>query len=347
MTSYERVKAALNHQQADRVPVAPILCGVNRNLIGCSYPKWSTDAKANADSYLKAAELYDIDCLIALTDLSVECTAWGQSIIYPENEAAHPDRNNLVIQDIDDYAKIKKVDYRNSERMMMQLEVCRRLVAEKKGDKAIIGFVFGPLGTLSMLRNQQEMYMDLYDDPDAVKEATWQVALTLADYVAAMCDTGVDAIMWDTLFSSGSIMRKDMWMEMEGDAMKMLSQVVRDHGCLNMLHNCGLKPYFDAQIEVTDADAISFLYPPDDCKDYAETKEKYGRERVLIGSVSPSNAVIGTDQEWDQQCRDQIDAMAQGGGFILSTGCEYPANASLDRAQRMIDIAKTYGSYNR
>ena len=38
-------------------------------------------------------------------------------------------------------------------------------------------------------------------------------------------------------------------------------------------------------------------------------------------------------------------AMAKGGGFMLATGCEYPANASFDRAQRMIDIAKTYGKY--
>ena len=93
--------------------------------------------------------------------------------------------------------------------------------------------------------------------------------------------------------------------------------------------------------------AISFLYPPDDCADFAECKQKYGDKVTLIGAVTPASAVIGTDEEWDKQCRDQIDAMAKGGGFMLATGCEYPANASFDRAQRMIDIARTYGAYQK
>ena len=68
---------------------------------------------------------------------------------------------------------------------------------------------------------------------------------------------------------------------------------------------------------------------------------------TLIGCVTPADAVLGTDEQWDGQCRSQIDAMAAGGGFILATGCEYPANAGLERAQRMIDIAKTYGVYGK
>jgi len=187
--------------------------------------------------------------------------------------------------------------------------------------------------------------MDIYDDPDAVKEAARQINETLKEYVAALCDTGVSAIMFDTLFASGSVMSKSMWTEMEGGLAKELAEVVRQKNCLNMVHNCGQRIYFDAQIEAIEPAAISFLYPPDDCKDFYECKEKYGDKVALIGCVTPTNAVFGTDEEWDAQCRNQIDAMAKGGGFMLATGCEYPANASFDRAQRMIEIAKTYGKY--
>ncbi len=347
MNSVERVTAVLNRQTPDRVPVYPILCGINRKLVGADYPTWSTDAEVCAAGFLKTAEEFDIDCVVTLIDLSVECDAWGQKIIYPETEAAHPDHSNMVIQEIEDYEKIQKVDYRQSKRMMMHIDVIKRLAAELKGKKPIVAFVFGPLGTLSMLRNQQDMYMDLYDDPDAVKEACWHVAETLADYVGALCDAGADAIMWDTLFASGSIMSKAMWKEMEAEQMSMLAKVVRDHDCINMIHNCGQKVYFDVQIEAVQPTAISFLYPPDDCKDFAECKEKYGDKVALIGAVTPANAVIGTDEEWDKQCTDQIDAMGKGGGFMLATGCEYPANASFDRAKRMIEIAKTYGKYDK
>jgi uroporphyrinogen decarboxylase len=275
----------------------------------------------------------------------VECDAWGQKLIFPENEAAHPDYSDSVIKDIAGYSKIKKVDYRTSKRMMMHIDVCRRLVRELKGRKPIVAFVFGPLGVLSMLRNQQEMYMDIYDDPEAVLAATKEITETLKEYVAALCDTGVDAVMFDTLFASGSIMSKKMWAEMEGGFIRELAEIVRQKNCLNMIHNCGRNIYFDVQIEAVQPAAISFLYPPDDCKNFAECKTKYGDITTLIGCVTPASAVIGTDEEWDKQCRDQIDALAKGGGFMLATGCEYPANASFDRAQRMIDIAKTYGKY--
>lgn len=239
------------------------------------------------------------------------------------------------------------MDYRQSERMMMHIDVCRRLVAAKGGELPIVAFVFGPLGTLSMLRNQQDMYMDLYDDPEAVKTAVNAVTETLAEYTAALCDTGVNAIMWDTLFASGSIMSKEMWCEMEAGPMKRLAQVVRDHGAMNMIHNCGQKVYFDVQIEAVQPVAISFLYPPDDCESFADCKAKYGDKVSLIGCVTPASAFIGTDEEWDKECTSQIDTMARGGGFMLATGCEYPANASFDRARRMVDIAKTYGVYQK
>ena len=347
MKPIERVTAALQHKEPDRVPVYPILSGVTRKLIGATYEKWSTDAETCADALIKAQEKFDLDCIVTLIDLSLEADAWNLATIFPSNDAAHPDYSNPVIKDIDEYSKIKKVDYKTSKRMMMHIDVCKRLVKELKGEKPIVAFVFGPLGTLSMLRNQQDLYMDLYDDPDAVKSAVREINETLKEYVSAIIDTGVDAIMLDTLFSSGSIMSKDMWMNTEGVFVKELAEVIRSKGSNVMIHNCGTNIYFDVQIRTMKPIAISFLFPPDDCKDFAETKQKYGIQTTLIGCVAPANAMIGSDEEWDAQCRDQIDQMAKGGGFILATGCEYPANASFDRARRMIDIAKTYGKYEK
>ena len=347
MNSYERIMAALSHKEADRVPVYPILSGVTRNLTGVTYQQWSTDAKLCADAYLRAAREFDIDCVVTLIDLSVECDAWGAKIKYPENEAAHPDYTDCVIKSIDDYKNIKKVDYRSSKRMMMHIDVCKRIVKELKGEKPVIAFVFGPLGVLSMLRNQQDLYMDLYDDPDAVKSAVQQINETLKEYIAALIDSGVDAIMMDTLFSSGSIMSKEMWLNTEGVFVKELGELIRSKNSHVMIHNCGTNIYFDVQIQMLKPAAISFLYPPDDCKDFVQCKQKYGKQTTLIGCVTPANAVIGSDEEWDAQCKEQIDQMAKGGGFILATGCEYPANASFDRARRMIDIAKTYGRYEK
>lgn len=345
MNAFERMMAALSHMEADRVPVYPILAGATRTLVGADYRTWATDAKVCAEAYKRAVERFDLDCVLTLIDLSVECEAWGQKLIYPENEAAHPDYAHPVVCEPEDYEKIRYIDYRTGTRMMMHLDVVKRLAETFKGKVPIISFVFGPLGTLSMLRNQQELYIDLYDEPEAVKQAVQNVAHTLSDYAGALCDAGADAIMWDTLFASGSVMSKDMWNAFEREPMQMLSENVRRHGCMNMIHNCGQNIYFDVQIDAIQPSAISFLYPPDDCATFSECKQKYGDKVTLIGCVPPTNAAFGTDREWDKLCFEQIDTMAKGGGFVLATGCEYPANADLLRAERMIEIAKSYGAY--
>lgn len=347
MNSMERVVTALQHKEPDRVPVYPIISGASRRLIDANYKDWSTNADLCSKALLKAREEFDLDCIVTLIDLSIECTAWGQELIYPLDEAAHPDYSNSLIKDIEDYALIQKVDYSQCERMMMHIETCKKLATAANGEFPVIAFVFGPLGTLSMLRNQEDMYMDLYDDPAAVKIAASEINETLKDYCRALMKTGINGIMFDTLFASGSIMSKSMWLEMEGDLVKELAHVTREEGGLVMIHNCGQRIYFDAQIEKMNPVAISFLYPSDDCKNFEEVKVKYGNTVTLIGCVTPASAVIGTDEAWEQECLESIDSMAKDGGFMLATGCEYPANASFDRARKMVDIAKSYGIYKK
>lgn len=345
MNSMERVVMALNHQEPDRVPVYPLIAGVSRNLIGANCKEWSTDADTCVKGLLKGKEEFDLDCIVTLIDLSLECTAWGQELIYPDHEAAHPDYDNQVIADEDDYEKIKYVDYRTCDRMMMHLDVCKQLVEAAKGEYPIVAFVFGPLGILSMLRNQEEMYMDCIDIPEDVHGAAAEITKTLKEYCHAIMQTGVQGIMFDTLFSSGSIMSKEMWDELEGDLVEELAEAVRADGGLVMIHNCGNNIYFDAQINRMHPDAISFLYPPDDCADFVECKEKYGDVTTLIGCVQPTTATVGTQEAFDKECKESIDAMAKGGGFMLATGCELISPDAFPHAKRMVEIAKTYGVY--
>ncbi len=78
-----------------------------------------------------------------------------------------------------------------------------------------------------------------------------------------------------------------------------------------------------------------------------ECKEKYGDKITLIGCVPPPMVVLNTNEEWSEECRRQIDIFAKGGGYMLATGCEYPSDSSFEKAEIMVDIAKTYGQYSK
>ena len=64
----------------------PIISGASRRLVNASYKDWSNNADLCARALLKAREEFDLDCIVTLIDLSVECDAWGQELIFPENE---------------------------------------------------------------------------------------------------------------------------------------------------------------------------------------------------------------------------------------------------------------------
>ncbi|MGI6217103.1 MAG: uroporphyrinogen decarboxylase family protein [Coriobacteriales bacterium] len=344
MTSRERFYAAIEHKPVDRVPVYPFIAGANRILVGADHHKWATDADLCSRGYIEMAKMFpEEDFIIAAIDFVVECTAWGQKIIYSGNNPGVPDYSQMVVKTISDYSKIKPVDAREAHRMILMKEVCEKLVAEFKDDKPVIAYVMGPLSTLGELRGQKQLARDIRTNPKAVKAAADNIAVTLKQFGEMLMDTGIDGIMWDTYFAAGATTTRNIWKDVEGDSMAELAQMVRDRGGINIVHSCQRDVFFDVQIETIKPEIISFFNVPDDCADYKETKAKYGDQVCLMGSVAPWNSVFGTDLEWDQECFDRIDDMSEGGGFILAPGCFYPANASFGRAKRMIDIATFTG----
>ncbi len=345
MTHRERFYAAINHEHVDRIPVYPFIAGANRVLVDADHHEWATNADLCARGYIEMAKTFpEPDFILAAIDFVVEATAWEQKIIYAGNNPGKPDFANMVVQSVDDYATIKPVDAAGARRMQMLVEVCQKLVDEFKGERPVIAYVMGPLSTLSMLRGQKQLARDLNAHPEEVKAAASAIATTLHQFAELLMATGIDGIMWDTYYAAGAFTTREIWRQVEFDLVADLSQVVRDKGGINFIHSCQRDVFFDIQIEAVKPQAISFFHTPDDCKDYRETKERYGDKVALMGCVTPWNSVFGTDLDWDKECIASIEAMSEGSGFILAPGCFYPANASFGRAQRMMELVKYYGA---
>ncbi len=345
MKSIERVVLSLQHKEADRVPVYPLLNGASRRLVGADYETWANNAEVTAEAYIKVTEQFGLDVIVTLTDLSVEAADFGQKLIYPVSEAAHPDFGDRLIKSIEDYSLVERLNPKETPRMSQHIRLCDILVKAKANEVPIVAFVFGPLGILGMLRGEEDLFMDILEEPEALKAPLEAITNTLIDYVDALMDTGIHAIMFDTLFASQSIMSKKMWVETEGPLVRRLAEHVHARGCMVMIHNCGNGIYFDVQIETMKPEAISFLHMPDDCTSLEEIKAKYGGKTSLIGNISPTWIISASTEEIEEECKKVIDAFKKDGGFILATGCEYPANAPFDAAKTMIRMAVEYGSY--
>ncbi len=280
-------------------------------------------------------------------DLSVEAADWGQELEYSEDAAAHPNYQNCLIQTEDDYEKIQVLNPRETPRMSEHIELAR-ILAEKKGkEMPIVGFVFGPLGILSMMRGQDNLYVDLMICPEKIKPALKNIADTIKELSIALLEAGCHAIMYDTLFASRSIMSPEMWDEFEGVYMPDICDTVRAHGGMVMLHNCGNGIYIKEQVERMHPVLISLQHLPPDCATMAELKEKYGKDTTIMGHVMPGFIYSATEEEIREECRKQIDAYKKDGGFVLASGCEYPAALDFHMAKVMVEEARTYGKYEK
>ena len=341
----ERVLCTVFHREPDRVPVTHFLLGAARRLTGISYEDFSRDPEMAADAYLAANQLIGGDVLYNVIDLSVEAADFGQQMIYPPASTAHPDYSNPLIATPDDYERLEVFDPRKSPRMGMNIEMGRILSKKAKLRYPVLGFSFGPLGVLAMMRGAQRLFVDCLKHPAKVKTALEVITEVLVDYVRAQCDTGVDAVMLDTLFGSQSGVSRDLWVEMEGVYVKRITHEIRRCGALVALHNCGTGPYFDLSLQYMEPLLISFAYLPDDCRDMAELKAKYGKKTALAGFVPTDSLCIEPPERIMDIAREQMRALAPGGGFVLAPACEYPPNADLGNALAVIRAAELYGKY--
>lgn len=348
MTSLERVATTLQFKEPDRVPAGPLVCGASHRVAGITYGEWSSgeNVEAMVRGHIDAMELLNHDGVVALVDLSVEAADFGQEVIFPEFDTAHPNYDNNFIKGPKDYKKVTRINPRKSKRMKSVIDLIAGLSKEVGKTHAIVGFVYGSLGVMSMMRGPENFFMDLIEHPDEVLPALQIMDEVLTDYAVAQVEAGAHACCYDNLYASQSILGKELWEKYEGASIKKVCDAIRNAGALVALHNCGNGIYFDVSQKWANPNVISHAYVADDVDSWEEHKAKWGHQIATMGWIPPGPvAMLGTPEEIEEECKAEIDIFKKGGGFILATGCEYPPNAPLLNARRIVEAAKKYGVY--
>lgn len=343
LSNIERILTTIRHKEPDRVPVTPLVCAGGRQISGMGYPDFALDADKAARAFLDGFDFIGGDLVILLLDLSVEAADFGQHMTYPEASTPYPDYNRPLVRSHDDYHRITPIKLSEAKRMTAFVRLCRIMADTIRLRGIVTGFVFGPLGVLSMMRGAENLFKDCLMHPKKVMKACETITGVLIEFVLAQCDAGIPAIAIDTLFASANGLSKPLWEQIEGPFAREISLAIKKRGMLVGVHNCGHDLYFDAQIRSMEPDVISFAHLPDDCNTRKELKQRYGDQVTLLGHIPTPLLVHGSPQDVMDECRRQMDDLAPGGGYILAPGCEYPPNISLTNAFAMVKAANRYG----
>ncbi len=143
---------------------------------------------------------------------------------------------------------------------------------------------------------------------------------------------------------SGHLYR-EMFMPRYREIVNMIKK--KAPGVKVFFHSCGaiytLIPWF---IE-TGYDIINPLQPNCRGTDHQKIKHEFGSEVCFHGAIDVQAAMLGSEEDVKREVRRRIDALAPGGGYILSTANQLQQDTPPENVICLSRYAREYGCYRQ
>lgn len=76
-----------------------------------------------------------------------------------------------------------------------------------------------------------------------------------------------------------------------------------------------------------------------------EAKKLYGKKVCLMGNFNPVILAFGSEEDSKKETLRCLEEGMEGGGYVLVTGDEVPANAKIENLRVMVKTVEKYGKY--
>ncbi len=382
MTSKERMMTAFRRKKADHVPVSPdISVMVPAKMTGRPFYELFLDGREHngwtsatyAEAYVRAVRHFEIDGWYIYGGLP-EIKPEGAPRFVDSVSDRHPGRvvericrtplGDLTEKELyfvdeppwreekpiknlqEDFAKVKL--WMGSEGWKWETTYRDR---DLIGDNGVyVGMVPVFQDWYFHQRNGgfEQCFQDFIDEPGMIDEIhEFWMAWALA-YVRAMVEAKPDEIMLGGSSASLSVSSPKLFRKYELPFLKAASKICREGGIISHLHICGRSwELVEIVAAETDVDVMEPMEePPGGNVDIAEAKRRVGDRLCIKGNINTFNFMLNaTPAEVEEKCKRLIDAAAEGGGFVLSTGDQCGRDTPHANLFKMVEVAKTYGKY--
>jgi uroporphyrinogen decarboxylase len=335
LTGRDRIRAAMKRTCADRIPYSLILGPFRARVLGCSPREYYQEGRKLAHSTLIGHEMFQHDSVDVAWDIFLEAEAAGAELEFPDDGV--PQIRKHVLSQKAALSALQLPRPESSGRYPLFLEACRAVGSSLRG-VAMSGTVTGPWTIAAGLRGTQELIYDTVDDPAFVEELlkfTTEVAQVLG---AGVLETGLSLTLGEAA-SSCSLISPAIYRRFIKPCHQQIVQFCRERKANLSMHICGyIDPLMEDLVDLG-IGALS-MDSPSSLKRMVEISQK---RIVLLGNVATSLFVSGTREEIENSVKECIRTAAPGGAFILSSGCELPYNATIERARFFVEAARNYG----
>ncbi len=339
MNGYERIKAALNNQPTDKIPIMLHNFWMAASEAKISMTTFRENPQAMADAFIRSVEKYNFDGILVDLDTVTLAGAVGVPVDFPDDEPARSAIGN--IKELADVNFLKKVNIENYKYVQNWLEATRIIKSHFKDDIYIRGNCDQASFSLaSMMRGSQEWMLDLLmGEPDQLTELLEYCTDITIQFIRLMAQTGCDMVSNGDSPAGPDMVSPDMY---EKFALPYEKRIVDEAHKLNLpyaLHICGnTETILELMIE-TGSDAFELDYKTDTQKSFDILHDKV----CFIGNIDPSGVIaMGTPEQVEQKTVELLNIFTKTNRFILNAGCAIPAGTPEENLFRMIKVAREY-----
>jgi len=373
LTPRDRILTAMRLGIPDRVPVMPDISNmVPAKLTG--KPFWNIYLHNDPpldEAYLAAVKRFGMDGWYIYDNATMhEAPAWQTKILESNEESISVERwvdtpfgrldeitcypvgdppwplQGMVKNLQEDFEKLK---WYMSQKPLEGLSHNR----EKIGTLGIYGIAIETfMGFWVWVREGGAMQaiLDFSQQPERMRQVHEFYCEFVDRATSAVLDARPDEVLIAGSSSSLSLSSPKIYRTFDLPVIKHISAEARRAGVICHQHTCGRsRALIEINYNETDVNVMEPLErPPGGDVDLTEVKQKFGDKFCLKGNVNTFETMLnGTVEDVRREAMACIDAAGKGGGFILSTGDQCGRDTPEENIFALVEVAKTYGRYDK
>jgi len=219
-----------------------------------------------------------------------------------------------------------------------------REAREYVGHDGVVGFWMGEANyLLGDARSAERFVLDLIDRPEVIHRTLEAVDRLKEKELAAFNESNAEVLLLDLCWASTSLLNPALVQEFVLPRVRRLMENIRRDRIVGFFTTGRIRAVLDQLVDLR-PDFIQHFDVLGDC-DLAEVKRTYGDRICIMGNYNPVVLAHGTLEQARIEARRCLDAAMAGGGYILTTSDEVPADAGLDNMKAVVEYVAEHGRY--
>ncbi|MFQ5810559.1 MAG: uroporphyrinogen decarboxylase family protein, partial [Armatimonadota bacterium] len=195
-------------------------------------------------------------------------------------------------------------------------------------------------------RGMQELFYDLYDCPDLLREAHRHACDIEAKAIEALLMSPSEVAWYDICWATGMSLGPRLFDEWLGEELARICGMVREApGRFIALYTLGRMREIMPTMMNARPHMIATFEPNEGDVSLREAKELYGDKVAIMGNFDSVILAHGSLEDARDEARRCLDEGMAGGGYIMTTGDEVPADTKHENLQAMVDVVEEFGRY--